>query len=261
MDRRNKTWTMEEDLMLESLVGKYRIPVIAKRLGRTAGAIESRLRILDIDNTKEATGLLTVRQLAKTIKVDWHVVGRWLDKGLKAAKKATRYDKRFILIDLKDFWDWAEDNKELINFAKIEPNALPPEPDWVELERKKDYRDIPKRRAKRWTEKEDRQLIMLTQAGYSYDDIAVRLQRSKSAVEHRISRLGQQGKAELRKIQLPWTDEEVEMLLEMDRRGLPDTEIAFELGRETEHIRDKRRRLRAEGLYVGHKAHNRAAEL
>jgi len=43
------------------------------------------------------------------------------------------------------------------------------------------------------------------------------------------------------------------MLLEFEKKGLSDKEIAYELGREKEHITQKRKFMRDNGKYHGYK--------
>ena len=50
-----------------------------------------------------------------------------------------------------------------------------------------------------------------------------------------------------------WTQEEMDMLLEFEKKGLSDKEIAYELGREKEHITQKRKFMRDNGKYHGYK--------
>jgi len=131
----------------------------------------------------------------------------------------------------------------LINFAKLEPFDLLPQPEWVELERRRDARKIPRRQQKPWTPEEDEQLIALMKWGYGNKEIAERLDRSEKAVQRRISRLRAKNIIPKKKIVIRWTDEEVRIMQEMEQQGYSDEEIAYELGREVDHIRDKRRRM------------------
>ena len=91
------------------------------------------------------------------------------------------------------------------------------------------------------------------QSGKTYKEIASLLNRTKSSIEHRLSRLAKENKAKLRKILLPWTDEEEQIFLKMEQQGCSDKEIAEALGREVEHIRDHRGTLRKKGIYDGMK--------
>jgi predicted transcriptional regulator len=249
-----KRWTNEEEDFLKEKVGTLSIPILSKRLGRSALAVELRLRKLGIENTKFLSGKLTANELANALKIDSHTVYRWIkENGLKAVYKTTRHVAKFYLIDVSDFWKWAEKNKEKINFTKIYPFILLPEPDWVAEERKRDYHCIPKRHAAIWNSEEDNNLISLLNGNYTQKEIAQIMNRSERAIQRRTSRLREKGTIPKKKISLRWTRKEVQMFLNLENRGLSDEEIAYELGREPEHISDKRRRLRKYGDYQGRK--------
>lgn len=250
-----RLWTPEEEQFLQENVGKFSLSVIAKRLGRTVEAVETRLHRLGIGETKFMSGCLTANELARVIKIDHHSVVNWIKKhGLPAKQKITRVKARYYLIDPKDFWKWAEENKDKVPFARIEPNSLPPEPDWVKAEREREWMENPRRQQEKWTSEEDERLEQLIKMGYSYREIGRILGRSEIAVGKRIHRLRRMNKSKVsRKILIPWTDEEIRMILELEKQGLSDEEIAEELGRERGHVTWKRMHLRRKGLYKGRK--------
>lgn len=249
-----KRWTEDELEYLEEKVGKIKLSAIAKTLDRSLNAVELKAKRLGLSGTKYESGKLTANELAQALNVDLKVVTRWVaKKGLKAAKRATREKAKFILIDVQNFWKWAKDNKDKINFSKIEPYQLLPEPDWVEEERKKDYHAIPKRTAQKWTDEEDKQMILMIKGGYTQQQIGEALKRSDVSVQRRLSRLKEWGRVPKAKITLRWSEKELQMFYELDAKGLSDEQIACEMGRETGHITDKRRRLRNEGKYQGFK--------
>jgi hypothetical protein len=250
----NRRWTEEELHFLEDNVGKISLLKIAEKLNRPISGIEIKLKRLGLGNTRLASGKLTANELAKALNIDTHVVTRWLNEcGLKGVKRATRISAKFHLISVENFWKWAEQNKERINFYKIEPNILVPEPDWVEEQRKLDYQTIPKRQGAKWTEQEDNRLIEMTNAGYKQEEIGVALNRSGLSVQRRLSRLREKRKIPMLKVVLPWSEEEVRMLLDLEKQGLSDVEIAYELGRDSNNISWKRGHLRKLNQYEGRK--------
>jgi predicted transcriptional regulator len=249
-----KHWTMEEEDFLKEKVGTLSFPGLAKRLGRSVNAIEVRVRRLGIENTKLLSGKLTANELANALNVDSHAVYRWIENhGLKSVRKVTRQTAKFNLISVDDFWKWAKKNKEKINFFKIDPLLLLPEPVWVKEERQRDYHCIPKRQAAIWSDEEDKRLISLLNGNYTQKEIGEFLNRSENAVQRRVSRLREKGIIPRKKISLRWTRKEVRMFLDLESMGLSDDEIAYELGRERIHIVDKRRNMRKYGDYQGRK--------
>lgn len=250
-----KRWTQQEDDYLSDNWGIATFQKMAKRLNRSAQAIEFRGMKLGLGPTRDALGFINAGQLASSCNVDFHTVtDYWILKlGLKARKRATRNDFQFWQIKINDFWSWAKQHRKEINFSRIEKDALVPEPEWVELERKRDYKEIPKKRFAKWTAFEDLRLINLFNTGKTYNEISQIMDRPRSGCEHRLFRLAKENKATIRKIILPWQDEETNMMLQMDKKGFTDEQIAYELGREVSHIRDHRRRLKLKGLYHGSK--------
>ncbi|EKN67860.1 hypothetical protein P9E76_01630 [Schinkia azotoformans] len=249
-----RLWTKEEDLYLEDNVGKLRLQTIAKRLGRTLAAVESRILFLGIGHTKIMSGRITANELAIALGIDSHAVKRWIKShGLKAVTKATRAEAKFHLISIDDFWKWAEANKEKINFSRIETDILAPEPEWVEVQRKIDTAEIPKKHRKPWNEKETQRLMELFNQGRCLEEIAQLLNRTEKGIQRKISRLKEQRLLPYDKILLPWKKKELQLMLELENQGLEDSEIAIELGRTEKQVSWKRLHLRSKGLYDGYK--------
>ncbi|WP_409068886.1 hypothetical protein ACFLKC_14225 [Clostridium caseinilyticum] len=243
---RNSIWTEAEEEYLQRRYGKTTLKRIAKKLGRSENAIEIKACRLGLSSALEATGELTAAEIANVFKIDAHVVvDKWIkDKGLKAQYKAVKYKRKFWRIKIEDFWKWAYGNKEIINFSKLERNILGKEPSWVDLERKKDFKEKPKRQHQFWNELEDRKLKNLWKSSKNIKEIAEILNRSSSSVRHRSKRLGLKP---YKKVNIPWTDEEVNTVIKMKKDGALDREIAWELGRSTGNISWKRKELIKQG--------------
>lgn len=249
-----KRWTQEEDNYLAEKVGVVSVPSIAKGLNRSINSIETRMTVKGLDSTKVESGRITAWELANTINVDSHTVYRWIKQHeLPYLKKITRTKRRFYLIDIEQFWEWAEQNQALINFSKIESKVLLPEPEWVEEARRRDLESIPLKHTHQWTAKEESRLIGLVKMDYSAEEIAAIFNRTEKAIKRKTSRLREQNSLPYKKITIPWTNEEVDQMLKMEKQGYEDKEIAYELGRETGHIVYKRRHLREIGKYQGYK--------
>ncbi len=249
-----RLWTKEEDEYILENAGKVSSKRMAFNLDRTKVAVDCRMYRLGVSDIRVATGMISANQLSGIVQVDSKTVYQWIDEyGLKATHKRIRDKGRYFLIEPTDFWKWAEQNKKRINFSKIAPKALLPEPDWFEEQRKKDYYDIPRRRRAAWSKQEDAKLMDLFNLNYSIREIAADLGRSEHAIQRKISKLRTVGKLPKRCIQIRWTDHEIAMMLEYESQGLSDKEIAYELGRETDHIVQKRMLMRKHGQYQGYK--------
>ena len=185
-----KEWNIEEIDYLEEHIGVYKIETIAKKMDRSLNSVVMKINRLGLANTKKQTGLITIGELARHLKVDRNTVKGWVEKhGLPCTKKITRYNKRFYFIDPIDFWKWAESQKDKVMFSKIEPRILLPEPDWVEKERQRDQQTDKKRAYKSWTTEQDKRLVELRDKGLTYKEIGKILNRSAYSVEHRYKRI------------------------------------------------------------------------
>lgn len=252
--KKRRYWTDEEDNYLLDKAGSVSSQTMADNLGRTKIAVDTRMYKLGIGDIRVATGMITANQLSNIVNIDDKTVYMWIrESGLKATHKRIRDKGKFFLIKPSDFWEWADKNRNRINFSKIEPKILLPEPEWFEEQRKKDYHEIPRRRKAVWSKQEEAKLIDLFKINYSISAIAEELGRSEHAIQRKISKLRSSGQMLRCCIQIKWTDKEIAMMLELEEQGLTDKEIACELGREKDHIVRKRQLMRKHGQYQGYK--------
>ncbi|MDL0435898.1 DNA-binding protein [Niallia sp. SS-2023] len=181
-----KPWRAEEIKLLQALVGQRSVTAIAKELGRTPGAVSNKLSRLGLGATRKQTGMLTARELAGKLGVTTKTVVSWEAYGLKTVTRVTRYKKQFILIKMKNFWEWAEQNKSLIDFTKLSKKDFSTLPEWVSGNIKAARTSV---RYRHWTTSELKKLHVLIEKGLTYKQISKLLNRSESSVEKRYSRL------------------------------------------------------------------------
>ncbi|MED4285261.1 hypothetical protein P4679_25400 [Priestia megaterium] len=185
-----KRWTEAEKEKLSELYGSFPIYTIEKRLNKRG--IGNRVnKTKKYGRSVDNMGFLTAHMLAKHLNVDAKVVLNWVNKkGLPHKRTVTAYERKNILINPKQFWVWADENKKLLNFSKIERGVLLPEPEWLEQEIKKDYYNIPKRQRQPWTTEQERELCYLCyRKGLLYKEIGKILGRSENSIQRRISKL------------------------------------------------------------------------
>ncbi|WP_077210836.1 hypothetical protein [Bacillus dakarensis] len=184
MTRRN--WTIEEIEFLKENLGFMKIPTIANRLNRTESSVLVKMKRLGLSNTKSFTGLLTMNELAKLLKVDSKSVKLWIEHhGLKCSKKVTRSIKAFYFISAEDFWEWAYYNKDRMDFSKIERHTILPEPGWVEQERLYNRNT----NYKTWTVNEVRIMMELVSSGRTLSDVGKKLDRSPLSIKRKYDRI------------------------------------------------------------------------
>ncbi|MBP2242225.1 DNA-binding CsgD family transcriptional regulator [Cytobacillus eiseniae] len=185
-----KEWTEAELLFLEDHIGMYKLSTIANRLNRSYESVRVKMKRLGLSNTKQHTGLVTIGELATILKVDRTTICEWTKKhGLTYLRRTTRESRQFYFIHPTDFWEWASEHKEKVQFSKIEPQTLLPEPDWVAIERQKDKNLIKRRSYQIWTTKEDNTLLELRNQGHTFKEISVKMDRSMNSVARRYERI------------------------------------------------------------------------
>ncbi len=179
----SRKWTDNDLSFLQESLGKKSLSVMAKQLNRSETAVLMKLKKMGLGNTKKATGLLTTRELANALQVDGKTVHHWIQHhSLEAKSRVTSYKRKFYLIDVHAFWEWAKQNQEKIDFTCIEKNVLPPEPDWVEKARKSNM-ETQRKTYNRWTTKEIKLLFKWKKEGADFNKIAEKLNRSRISVE------------------------------------------------------------------------------
>ena len=185
-----KVWTKEEIKYLKENLGRLKVSTIADNLGRTYDAVKVKMTRLGLSNTKAFTGMVTIGELASILKVDRNTVLGWVQRhNLKCTAKVTRKSKRFYCISQDDFWYWARYNKDKVNFSKIDPFSLVPEPSWVKEERITHYEEEnPYQIYRKWTTLENQKMKYLIRKGYSYKEVAEQLNRTPLSVQRRHQR-------------------------------------------------------------------------
>ena len=234
-----KNWTKKEEEILKELWGEKPPSSIAKKLKRTETAIVVRAKKLKLGPYCQE--YLTFSNIADLVGLDSHCISEtWKNKGLKYKKYKNKY-----LVKLENLLKFMKENQDLWDSRKLEPLILGKEPKWLKEKRELDKKQ-PKNKFAKWTPAQDNMLITYLRK-YNYEEIGKMLGRSTNSVERRVSRLKEKGK--LKNIMVPWTKKEDEYLIEMDKIGIKDKEIAYNLGRDVLHVRDHRRNLKNRGKY------------
>lgn len=190
-----KVWIPEEIEYLSENVGLQKISTIAKNMNRSYESVRVKMTRLGLSNTKLQLGYCTAGELANFLKVDRSTIRLWMEEhALPYKKKATREEKSFYFIEPSDFWKWAEQHKEKVQFLAIEEQVLLPEPTWVEEERKNErVHQLNKKRSYHiWTSQEDKKLIALRSECLTFNVIAVKMNRTPTSVRNRYKRITSQ---------------------------------------------------------------------
>lgn len=231
-----KRWSKEEIDFLTTFWGSYNLVKMSKKLNRTVDSVKVKSERLGLGGSLRSQDSITKADIKKICKVTDYTVEKWIASyGLKCTKKVLAKKRCFCLIKLKDFWEFAFNNNELIDFSKIEKNILGIEPVWVDDFRKRDFRVKRKPYVKKWSESEIKEAIRLYKNGLSCKEISEKLDRSYHAVQIKLMRLGYK-----RRSHVAWRDEEMKIIKNLIEKGYTDYAIGKEIGRSSKSVCKKR---------------------
>lgn len=224
---------------------------MARKLKRSKGAIIQKASKIGLGPYLEAGEYITLNQLYVALKGPNHgsdTLKQWIEKGLPVRKKKVR-SCYFKVIYFDDWWDWAEMNRTIIDFSKLEPGMLGKEPEWVKEQRRADVEKRQQYKKTPWTRDEDLLLIQLLESyKYTYRELSLRPQRTEGAIKRRMIDLNIKARPLKMPNHTPWTKSEEDRLKELYHQGhQPDT-IANYIDRSAQAIRGKIERLIKEGL-------------
>lgn len=238
-----RRWTAEEKEYLMEKYGTLSIGAIAKNLNRTRKSIEMMRKRLKLGAFLVNGDYVTWRQLhiaLGTEKSHGYKSIFWVkDHNFPMHKKKVG-NSAFKVVYLEEFWKWAERNRSLLDFSKMEENTLGKEPDWAKEKRRYDIERRRKYITTPWTRAEDQKLIkMLKQKKYSYSEISKELRRTNGAISRRIYDLGLKEKPVKMNSGVKWTKEETDTLGELIKVGYSYEMIADKIAKSTSAIRTK----------------------
>ena len=161
-----------------------------------------------------------------------------------------RVDKdRWLMVDVNEFWKWAEQHQAELDFSRFEENALGEEPHWAKRKRRIDLynRAMQQPKKTRWTEWEIAHMKAMLQHGATYEDLSRELQRTASAIRRKIYDLYLPRPVEAKIVK--WPEGEMRWLARMTERGFNIDFCARQLGRSPEAVRGKLEWIRKKGLW------------
>ena len=239
-----RNWTKAEEAQLAEEWGMYSVDALASRFGRTRNAITVRAARLHLGGHVESSDKISFNVLVKTLGINGNYVGqlkKFTEAGLKIHMHRVR-DDSFRMVDLDEFWEFAEKNRHLIDFSRFEEGSLGREPSWVKEKRREDCnrRCVVKPHNAKWTEAEDKELLRLLRTyRYTYSEIADRLRRSEGAIQRRMTDLKIKERPLKADNHVVWTDEELQTVCKMIKSGSNYENMSRAIGKSTKAIRGK----------------------
>lgn len=243
-----RRWTKEEIVYLQTKWGTVSIRHMSKKLNRSINAIKIKAQRLGLGDPSLHYDGITLHQLSLALNISYNILRNWEKSyGFPVKQKVFVNKMRVRVVTYDDFWKWAEENKQMIDFSKVEPNILGIEPEWVKEKRKADQikaSKIKKSHNDPWTEEEDNILKgMLNAFCYTYPEIAHRLNRSEGAIKRRIFDLGLKARPTRLNNHIKYTDEEIQLIVTLIEKGYCIEDIASRIGKSALGVRGKLERM------------------
>ena len=178
---KTRAWTKDEE---EDLLKKYEkkgAHFVAKKLDRSLDSVRRKAQRLNLNSY--ISGDFYIRTFATCFNTEHRVIERWIEKYGLNCKKTKRGKLVFRIINVKEFWEWAENHKDIIPWHKYESYSLLPEPAWLK-EVVKESKDKKKNVRKKITSADINKVARLRKKGKSFEEIAIELQRTVYSVKH-----------------------------------------------------------------------------
>jgi len=239
-----KNWTAEEFDLLDEQWGYKSIATIARNLGRSINAIKIKAARRGLGSHLHSGTCITFNELLKTLGQAGGYSEKlrvWTEKGLKI--KTHKVDKcSFRVVDIEDFWKFAENNRELFDFSRFEKNSLGVEPEWADRKRKADAkkRRLVKPHNEAWTPAEDSELIrLLKMHRYGYAELEQRLSRTAGAIQRRVIDLNLKERPVKAYNHNKWTSKQIDKLIDMIIDSEDYSAIALEVDKSSKAVKGK----------------------
>ncbi len=230
----NRVWTEEDIDFLSENWGLKSLKTIATKLNRTQIAVKYQAQKLGLGNARDnSLNVKLVDFIANT--------GLSKDRIVKLASKnefpliKQRLEKRtFYFVNLERVLEWMEENQDLYDGSKISHDLFVNEPDWLKNKRIKDSKSKKELKSsavtRKWSKDELMQLKDMITIGYTYQEIADRLNRTF----HQVQRRAQQENFSYNAPQF-WKGSEFKYIREHWEHQ-SDTEMAKALGRSRKSV-------------------------
>lgn len=242
MDKRKK-WTQEELDFLEEKWGVLSKNLIAKKLNRSLNSVIVKAVRLGLGRYINARDEITLNLLINTLgyKNSYSWVSKKFENHNIPIKKMKIIDKSVKMVNINEFWEWAEKNKEILNFADFEEGALGKEPLWVKEKRNIDKNSLNKiNRNRLWTKYEEQLLISKVKSmRYTYEELSKEFNRTEGAIKSRLNKLQTPYRPLERDRHIIWTEEENNTLLQMYKEGYGANQIARKINKSEFSVKER----------------------
>lgn len=174
-----KRWTPEEVEKLIELSEKYTKSDIAKKMERTPSSVNCKSQELGLGGLRDRTDKWTFAQIAEAVGLDNACIGKtWVKHGLKYVRRGY-----YCLVNEKDFLNFMKEHPERWNAAKCDYYFFYRFP-WFMEKLEVDKKVPVEHRNYFWTDYQKQQFYALKRKGYTHQQIADAIGRTKRSVDH-----------------------------------------------------------------------------
>lgn len=138
-------WTKEEETLLSDLWGTESFEIIAKKLNRTVSSIKNKAFLLGLGSAVENNyNGLTIKDISDLLGININTVSvGWIGLGLKYKVQKISKSKSYRYVEIKDLYEFLEENQNIWDSRNLEKNILGKEPEWLKEKRKLDREQNP----------------------------------------------------------------------------------------------------------------------
>ena len=233
---KGKIWSNNDiELLIRLWDTNYSLETIANKLNRSVYAIKvkaCRLKLGPRIKYPEYISLYELLSILGMEKSYTHQKNKFIKFNAPLKRKNIK-DRKVLCLKINDFWEWAYNNKLILNFSKFEKNSLGKEPEWVDEKRKSDRLNPSKKNINRkWSTYEDNLLIAKVKSyKYTYKDLSEEFNRTESAIKTRLDYLGIKERPLMLDNTIKWTNEELEEAYKLHVEGYDNYYIANKLNK------------------------------
>ena len=234
----SKPWSSQELETLEEMWGNFAVPTISKHLGRSPNAIITKARKIGLGAFLDNGDYVSFNQVLKCFGIEnySYTSVNWIkNKGFPVQYKKVN-KSRFKVVKIENFWKWAKNNIDLIDFSRFQKNTLGEEPEWVN-DIRKIHEDMASSftRNTPWTPYEIERLKFLSKRGYTMFEISKDIRRTEGSIKRKMYDLYIETCS--RSSKKKWSEKEKADLKQYILNDLPYEMISQKLGRSTVSIR------------------------
>lgn len=236
-------WTQVDVQYLEENWGNFSLKTLAKNLERSEASILNKVQRLGLgaflDNGDYVSWNQFLIALGEQSGSGYKNISWIQNKGFPIRNKKVK-NNSFKVVNLDEFWKWADENRSFLDFSKFEENTLGLEPEWAKEKRKHDIEKNRKYIRTPWTKIEEERLKkLLKDFKYTYDDLSRMLRRTNGVIQRRICDLGLKERPVKADNHIKWSESEKTLLQEMIGNGYSYEYMSEKIGRSAKAIRGR----------------------